>query len=204
MTQERGWTAGQAATLLLVSGGLGYGFYLLGGWLGERYGRRDVLVVSGLLVGPLNLALLLSTDDVAVAVLFFLVYQATNGTWSGAGYAYQAESFPTRLRGTAVGWMGSMMVGGQAIGSVLWGVLSGFSSLTVTWLVIAVGIGFAQGASTFLLPRIAPGRTWRRSPREPPLTVPRRGPPPRCAPAGRAGARSSPPPRPRGRRRAAR
>lgn len=26
------------------------------------------------------------------------------------------------------------------------------------WLVIAVGIGLAQGVSTFLLPRIAPGQ----------------------------------------------
>ena len=158
LTQERGWTADQAATLLLVSGGLGYFFYLLGGALGERYGRRNVLVVSGLLVGPLNLVLLLTTSSAVVAVVFFLAYQATNGTWSGAGYAYQAESFPTRLRGTAIGWMGAMFVGGLMIGSILWGVLSEVSTLTVTWLVIAVGIGFAQGISTFLLPRIAPGQ----------------------------------------------
>ena len=158
LTTARHWTSGQVAALLLVCGGIGYIFYLIGGLLGEKYGRRNVLVVSGLLVGPLNLLLLLSTSHTVVAVVYFLVFQATNGTWSGAGYAYQAESFPTRVRGTAIGWMGAMFVGGLMLGSVLWSVLSTVSTLTVTWLVIAVAIGFAQGISTFLLPKIKPGQ----------------------------------------------
>ncbi len=29
---------------------------------------------------------------------YILLYQASNGTWSGVGYAYWAESFPTRIR----------------------------------------------------------------------------------------------------------
>lgn len=158
LTTQRNWKAGEVAVLLLWAGGLGYLFYLLGGWLGEKFGRRNVLVVSGLLVGPLNLLLLLSTSHILVAIIYFFAYQATNGTWSGAGYAYQAENFPTRIRGTAVGWMGAMFVGGLMLGSALWSVLSSVTSLTVTWIVIAVAIGFAQGISTFLLPKIAPGQ----------------------------------------------
>ncbi|MBO0874028.1 MAG: MFS transporter, partial [Pseudonocardia sp.] len=130
LTHERGWTASQAATLLLVSGGVGFGFYLLGGYLGERYGRRSVLVVSGLVTGPLNLVLLLVHQYAAVAVVYFLVYQATNGTWSGAGYAYWAECFPTRVRGTAIGWLGSMFTGGLIIGSLLWTGLIGVAGAT--------------------------------------------------------------------------
>lgn len=76
LTKEKGWAAGSVATLLLVSGGVGYLFYILGGVLGERFGRRSVLVVTGLLVGPLNLLLLLSTSHAAQAVIFFLAYQA--------------------------------------------------------------------------------------------------------------------------------
>lgn len=158
LTREKGWSASAVATLLLVSGGVGYLFYLLGGWLGERYGRRRVLIVSGLLVGPLNLALLLVSGDVAVAVVYFLVYQATNGTWSGAGYSYQAENFPTRVRGTAVGWLGSMNIGGLVVGSLLWTLLIGTIGGTATWLVIGVAVGVAQGLSTFLLPDIRPGQ----------------------------------------------
>ncbi|WP_375426103.1 MFS transporter [uncultured Friedmanniella sp.] len=158
LTKEKGWTETQVATLLLVSGGIGYLFYLLGGLLGERFGRRNVLVVTGLLVGPLNLILLLTTNHAAIAVIYFLAFQATNGTWSGAGYSYQAESFPTRVRGLAIGWMSSMFVGGLMIGSLLWTLLVASSSFTVAWVVIGVVIGFAQGVSTLLLPNIKPGQ----------------------------------------------
>jgi MFS family permease len=158
LTHSRGWSASGAAKLLLVAGGIGFFFYILGGFIGERFGRRSVLVVSGLLTGPLNLALFFVHAQVAVAVIYFVVYQATNGTWSGAGYAYWAECFPTRVRGTAIGWLGSMFTGGLIIGSLLWTALIGTTSAAVTWLIIAVGIGFAQGISTLLLPRIRPGQ----------------------------------------------
>lgn len=158
LTKEKGWTKGHVATLLLVAGGLGYLFYLLGGVLGERYGRRKVLLLTGVLVGPLNLALLLTTNHVALAVLYFFAFQATNGTWSGAGYSYQAESFPTRVRGTAIGWMGSMFVGGLIIGSVIWTVVISATNGTVAWLVVGVILGFGQGIATFLLPEIEPGQ----------------------------------------------
>jgi len=158
LTHTRGWSSGDAARLLLIAGGIGFFFYIFGGWLGERFGRRSVLVVSGLLTGPLNLALLYVHSHLGIAILYFFVYQATNGTWSGAGYAYWAECFPTRVRGTAIGWLGSMFTGGLIIGSLLWTALVSVTTATVTWLIIAVGIGFAQGVSTLLLPRIRPGR----------------------------------------------
>jgi hypothetical protein len=63
-------------------------------------------------VAPLNLIVLLVQRAALVAIVYFLIYQVTNGTWSGAGYAYQAESFPTRVRGAAVGLLGAMMAGG--------------------------------------------------------------------------------------------
>lgn len=158
LTNTRGWSAGKAAQLLLIAGGIGFFFYILGGLIGERFGRRSVLVVSGLLTGPLNLALLLVHAHLAVALLYFFVYQATNGTWSGAGYAYWAECFPTRVRGTAIGWLGSMFTVGLIIGSLLWTALVSVTTLTITWLIIAVGLGFAQGLSTLALPKIPPGR----------------------------------------------
>jgi MFS family permease len=158
LTTAKGWTPGEAAVLLLFCGGIGFFFYILGGALGEKYGRRNVLVASGVLVGPLNLIVLLVSNHVAVAIVFFIIYQATNGTWSGAGYSYQAECFPTRVRAPAVGWMGAMFVGGLMLGSLLWTLLNAFSTLTVAWLVIAVGLGVCQGISTFFLPDIKPGQ----------------------------------------------
>ena len=44
------------------------------------------------------------------------------------------------------------------LGSALWTLLIGRAGPTVTWLVIGVAIGVAQGLSTFLLPEIKPGQ----------------------------------------------
>jgi predicted MFS family arabinose efflux permease len=157
LTQVKGFTGSQAATLLLVAGGLGFFFYILGGILGERWGRREVLIGTGLLVAPLNLLFLLVGHFWAVAVLYFLIYQVTNGTWSGAGYAYQAESFPTRVRGTAVGFLGAIFAGGLLIGAGLWTFLIPVSTPTVAWLIVAVGLALGQWLTLFLR-RIPPGR----------------------------------------------
>ena len=142
--------------LLLVSAGIGVLFYLLGGWLGERWGRRQVLIGTALLVPPLNLMFLLAHEHAVLVVIYFLIYQVTNGTWSGAGYAYQAESFPTRVRGTAVGFLGAMFAAGILLGAALWTLLMTVSTPTVTWLVIAVAAAFGQWL-TMLLRDIPPG-----------------------------------------------
>ncbi|HET9147944.1 MAG TPA: MFS transporter [Acetobacteraceae bacterium] len=158
LTHYSGWSSDGAGRLLLVSGGIGFFFYVLGGLLGERFGRREVLVWSGILTGPLNLIFMFLHNYAAVAVVYFLIYQVTNGTWSGAGYAYWAECFPTRVRGTAIGWLGAMFTGGLIIGTALWTILISVTSHQVTWLVIAVILGFGEWTA-LLLPRIEPGQT---------------------------------------------
>ncbi len=157
LTREKGFTGAQAGNLLLVCGGVGFLFYVLGGLIGERWGRREVLIGTGLLVAPLNLLFLFVNEFTIIAIVYFLIYQVTNGTWSGAGYAYQAESFPTRIRGTAVGFLGAMFAGGLLIGSALWTVLITFTNPTLTWLIIAVGLALGQWL-TLLLRRIPPGQ----------------------------------------------
>ena len=157
LTRAKGFTASQAGTLLLVAGGVGFFFYILGGILGERWGRREVLIGTALLVPPLNLLFLVVNQYALLVVIYFLIYQVTNGTWSGAGYAYQAESFPTRIRGTAVGFLGAVFAGGLLLGATLWTVLISFAGPTVTWLIIAVGLAFGQWL-TLILRKIPPGQ----------------------------------------------
>ena len=115
------------------------------------------MIVTAPLVAPLNLIFLIVQPAALVAIVYFLIYQATNGTWSGAGYAYQAESFPTRVRGTAVGFLSAMMAGGFLIGSALWTVLIALTTPTVTWLIVAVAMALGQ-LLTLLLPSIPPGQ----------------------------------------------
>jgi predicted MFS family arabinose efflux permease len=157
MTRVKGLTGSQASLILLVSGGIGFFFYVLGGLMGERWGRREVLIGTALLVAPLNLLFLFVNQYALIAVVYFFIYQVTNGTWSGAGYAYQAESFPTRVRGTAVGFLGAMFAGGLLIGSALWTILVTFATPTVAWVIIAVGLALGQWM-TLLLRRIPPGQ----------------------------------------------
>lgn len=151
------WTAPQAGRLLLICGGVGYLFYILGGALGEGFGRRQVLVWTGLATGPLNLVFMFVHHPAAIWIVYFLIYQTTNGTWSGAGYAYWAESFPTRVRGTAVGWLGAMFSLGLIIGTALWTVLISVTTPMVTWFVIAVVLGFGEWTA-LLLPEIKAGQ----------------------------------------------
>ena len=157
LTRIKGISVAQAGLILLVCGGIGFFFYVLGGQMGERWGRREVLIGTGLLVAPLNLVFLFVDQYALVAIVYFLIYQVTNGTWSGAGYAYQAESFPTRVRGTAVGFLGAMFAGGLLLGSALWTALVTFTTPTVAWLVIAVGLALGQWL-TLALRRIPPGQ----------------------------------------------
>ncbi|MBW4022442.1 MAG: MFS transporter [Proteobacteria bacterium] len=155
LTKFKGFSSSGASVLLLVSGGIGFFFYILGGWLGERYGRREVIIVTGALVAPLSLLFLIVQQSWLVAVIYFLLYQATNGTWSGAGYAYQGESFPTRVRGTAIGFLSAMQVLGFIIGTLIWTALSKTSTPSITWLVLAVFVSLGLW-TTVLLRRIPP------------------------------------------------
>ena len=157
LTNFKSFSPDQASTLLLISGGAGYFFYILGGLLGERLGRRAVLIGTGILVAPLSLAFLYVHAIWAVSVVYFFLYQATNGTWSGAGYAYQGESFPTRIRGTAVGFLSAVQIVGFLVGTTLWTVLSAASKPDSLWLVVAVILPLGLWA-TLLLRKIPPGQ----------------------------------------------
>ncbi|MGC2403133.1 MAG: MFS transporter [Acidobacteriaceae bacterium] len=157
LTQYKHFSGQAASTLLLACGGIGFFFYILGGWLGERWGRREVIIVSGILVAPLSLLFLFVEQRWLVVMVYFLLYQATNGTWSGAGYAYQGESFPTRVRGTAVGFLSAIQVIGFVIGSILWTILAGFQKPMLTWLITATGVSLGMW-TTLMLRRIPPGQ----------------------------------------------
>jgi MFS family permease len=157
LTKYKSFSDSAASALLLACGGIGFFFYILGGWLGERWGRREVIIVSGVLVAPLSLAFLVAEQKWLVVVIYFFLFQATNGTWSGAGYAYQGESFPTRIRGTAVGFLSAIQVIGFVIGSILWTILAGFGRPVLTWLVIATGVSLGMW-TTLMLRKIPPGQ----------------------------------------------
>jgi len=157
LTQYRGFSKSTALALLLVASGIGIGFYVLGGALGERFGRQRVLIASAILTLALTVGFYFARVTALIWILYILLYQVSNGTWSGTGYAYWAESFPTRVRGTAVGWLAGMYAAGLILGSGVWTAMVGSVGAAVF---LAVGAGFAllQAIATMFLPHIKPGQ----------------------------------------------
>lgn len=154
-----GWSNNYAVTLLLISSGVGFFFYPVGGFFGEKIGRRNVLIITAALTPVFALLFIYSVHLVILAsVIYFFIYQWTNGTWSGAGYAYWGESFPTRVRGTVVGFLAGWFNFSTFAGSLIYTVLVSIVSPYSLWMIMAVGLSI--GELTVLLARnIKPGMT---------------------------------------------
>ena len=157
LTHHRHFSRAHALTLLLIASGIGIAFYVLGGALGERFGRQRVLVASAIATLGLTVAFYFAGPVWLIWVLYTVLYQASNGTWSGTGYAYWAESFPTRVRGTAIGWLGAMYAAGLIVGSGVWTGLIGAHG-AVTLLIVGAGFAVLQTIAAFFLPHIKPGQ----------------------------------------------
>lgn len=157
LTKYRSFSNGRAEALLLVAAGIGFFFYIIGGALGERFGRQRVLIASAAASVALTLGFYFVRAGWAIWLLYICVYQVTNGTWSGTGYAYWAESFPTRVRGTAIGWLGAMFTAGLIIGSGIWTLLISAQGAR-TMLIVGGGFAVLQFLSCFILPQIRPGQ----------------------------------------------
>jgi MFS family permease len=127
-----------------VCAAVGIGFYVFGGWLGEKYTRRTILIVTGAMVAPLALAFSFARVPWEVYLIYFLLYQATNGTWSGVAYTYNAESFPTRIRGTATGFLDAVQIVGFIVGSAVWTALVSRVDPQIVWIVVAVVFALGQ------------------------------------------------------------
>lgn len=78
LTQEKDFTGSQMGTLLLISGSISFLFYVLGGLLGQRWGRREVLIGTGLLVVPLNLLFLFVDQYALDAIVYCLICHVAN------------------------------------------------------------------------------------------------------------------------------
>jgi AAHS family cis,cis-muconate transporter-like MFS transporter len=124
--QSMGWYVAATYTMMIVG-------KVATGYLADKFGRRIMWVVSGLLTAAyLPIFVFKATPDNVTYLLlgFGLLY--------GAPYAvsitYRSESFPARIRGTAVG--GAYNLG--RIGATVSPLLIGLAATTYS---IGVGIG---------------------------------------------------------------
>ncbi len=104
--------------------------YLLFGWLGDRIGRRETVIIAQLLAAVCTLILLFAaTGFTAVVIFYSLVLFFAQGA-AAPFFAYVGESYPTRIRGTGAAFIGITGPIGGTVGLAIYGGLvgSGYSS----------------------------------------------------------------------------
>jgi Na+/melibiose symporter-like transporter len=138
LTHFNGFSNRGAVYLMLGCAFIGFWFYVSAGWMGEFISRRKIMFVTAALVPVFTFIFMWVHGLVWTAIVYFFVYQVTNGTWSGAGYTYVAESFPTPLRGTGAGFIDACTVSGFVFAAAVWTGLIQHVSPRLVWGIDAV------------------------------------------------------------------
>lgn len=120
-----------ALTVMLASGAVGT---LLMGPLADRFGRRTVLTVAMLLLGPLIFGFTFAGPAAGMALLA-LVGACTIGTF-GITVVMGQEYLPARI-GLAAGVTMGLSIGLGGVGAPVFGLLADNSGLTATMLAIS-------------------------------------------------------------------
>lgn len=136
----KGVEASSALLMIVLANIIGALGYLTHGWLGDRFGRKNVIVfgwiIAGLaftvmMIGPSNAAFVLPMYMIG---LFFLL-----GPYAAIMY-FQAECFQSECRGTGSAFIVSMSQPGAVIGGfILTALVTANFGLSNATLVIAIG-----------------------------------------------------------------
>lgn len=124
---------------------------LLGAWTSDRFERKWTIVALALLVAALGLGFGNSIAPAAV-VGFGALLTLANYWFSAAFHAYQSELFPTRLRGTGVGFTYSWSRLSAAFTSILIGAVLGYG-VPAVFVVLAVAMGLVAVVVAVMGPR---------------------------------------------------
>ncbi|HEY2469438.1 MAG TPA: MFS transporter [Terracidiphilus sp.] len=148
-------TAGLLNALTLIASALGG---LLFGVLADRFGRRRMLSASILIYSVFTFACGLSTSIAALAACRFLLGLGMGGEWN-TGAALVAETWPSALRGRALGIVQSSWAVGYAISAVVAGLI--LSHASWRWVFFA---GILPAALVFWIQSHVPEpEMWQRA-----------------------------------------
>lgn len=113
---------------------------IIAGWLADRYGRRIVYISGGFLTA-LSLPVIYLFQSPGNIIILLTVLGFFYGAQYGVNSTYMSESFPTHIRGTAVG--GAYNIGrfGAAIAPVTIGIIA--ESQSIGFGLATLGIAYA-------------------------------------------------------------
>lgn len=126
--------------------------YLVGAWLADRIGRRNLFLIFSL--GAIVLVLIYTQVELTNEVLWVLGFPLgffASGYFSGMG-AFLTELYPTRLRGSGQGFCYNFGRGIGALFPFLVGYLSETTSLANAIAIFAVGAYVLFFSAAFMLP----------------------------------------------------
>jgi MFS family permease len=156
LEEGKGISAGNSLLLVMVSNLVGAAGYIVHGWAGDRFGRRNVVVVGWLLGGVFFAALLLGPSNAGfvmvtyMAGLFFLL-----GPYAALMF-FQAECYTTECRATGGAFVYAMSQPGAIVGGFLLTVLTGASVGYSTAALVVGALGtFVSGLVMMGAKRIA-------------------------------------------------
>jgi AAHS family cis,cis-muconate transporter-like MFS transporter len=113
---------------------------ILAGWLADRFGRRAVYIIGGLSTA-IFLPILILYHTPANIIILLTIFGFLYGAQYGVNGTYMSESFPTHIRGTAVG--GAYNIGrfGAAMAPIIIGIIA--ESHSIGFGLAMLGIAYA-------------------------------------------------------------
>ncbi len=125
----------EAFVIILVANALAVFGYGIMGHVGQRISRKWGSTLIGLLGGisVIFFAFARGTDEIIIAtLLFYPMVLSWNGTW----WVYIAETYPTRVRGTADSWQVGLNDAAWVLGSLAYGFVLSSIGFLYTYLLI--------------------------------------------------------------------
>ncbi len=156
--QAKGIDLTNALWTIFFGNGVAVLGYLFLGWLGDRIGRRETVIIAQTLAALCTFALLfLASSLTAVVIGYALVLFFAQGA-AAPFFAYVGESFPTRVRGSGAAFINITGPIGGIFGPLVYGLLQQ-AGASPTVAAASGGVAALAAAACLLAARsIRPGQ----------------------------------------------
>lgn len=125
----------EAFDIILVANGLAFFGYGIMGHVGQRISRKWGSALIGIFGGVSVIFFAFSSGTLEIIIATFLFYPLVL-SWNGTWWVYVAETYPTRVRGTADSWQVGLNDAAWVLGSIAYGLVISSIGFIDTYLII--------------------------------------------------------------------